>query len=521
MPKHNLEISAGGPTVFGRVLRSVGTIARRPDRRRQQHAPARRSRAARLLAAACIVVTALGPSAPSSAQQPTSALHALVYWEGLSVGLSVDPALAYAVTSATFPDRSLVPGGTVGPYAIHPRHLELALRGYPSLDWHDDSPSLVVIPTERYAALARPGSAQAALVDALSGLRALLDEQRPFGSLYDGGGELDGAQAPLATFISVFANGATQFVARPEYIRFGGGTAVRVLTTSIQQRAPVALDSVAYALFGLSDDNQYLVYARMPVRTSLSRGAAPRDAGAWDAFNRDAVAAVAEAPDDAFAPRLATLDDTIRSLTLQPEASPAVQPLRVVRTDPPSGPGIGTSLNACARQVFSLTFDAPVSTQRVRVHLFRSSVASDDCPVEVVPSVEARGATFLVTTPDEVGPLDRYELFVYDGVTGATVFTLAGDAPNVSCLKPIAANNTALARHLPVTTRNYTLSYDRELNLYRFRFIFDGSDLDLDQQMANARRDARAFITSRGIALDSVIIEWCRGCTPVAASRDP
>lgn len=173
-------------------------------------------------------------------------------------------------------------------------------------------------------------------------------------------------------------------------------------------------------------------------------------------------------------------------------------------------PSESTPLSVGNPQLFTLVLSEKLALEQVNIQMTRIDITKDNTS-ETIPIAldkESSGDRLMIKTQDSIKPFSRYDLLVSDKHTGSVIYRASFNTiePYPS---PNANNDPTLRNTLPYQTKNYRLEYLDSRNIYVFHFIFDSSsNLNADTQFENAKNDALKYIDSRGVNIDSIVIEW-------------
>jgi methionine-rich copper-binding protein CopC len=188
------------------------------------------------------------------------------------------------------------------------------------------------------------------------------------------------------------------------------------------------------------------------------------------------------------------------------KANPII--FNVVTVDPADG----SLLNAGQKQKFNITFDQPIQTNWVTVQLTAKNTTSDQSSpttVNYTESMASDSRTLTISSSETIGPNFDYELVVKNATNSNLTLLDAHYTAGEPAPSPAANNNPALQQYLPYETQNYLLSYSKEQNVYVFNFKYDpNSSVDLNTQYDQAKDEATRFIQSKGIDVNSIVIQW-------------
>jgi hypothetical protein len=223
--------------------------------------------------------------------------------EGLTVTLDVDPALATGVTEQRIPAAGQ--DGNAPYWAVHPDYLRLGLENYVRADTFHEA-RIEVYPVSAFAATNEAAAAQ------IAALREML-AQRPLAATGD------------LPFLPLF-NAGQMIQSQFEYWAFESGTGVRFVTQYSQAALPVNNHELFYTFQGLTDDGNFYVTALLPVsHPDLPADASQRPEGDWESYIQGVEQQLNAADPSSFAPDLRSLDQMIRTLTLESGTSASVQ----------------------------------------------------------------------------------------------------------------------------------------------------------------------------------------------------
>ena len=156
------------------------------------------------------------------------------------------------------------------------------------------------------------------------------------------------------------------------------------------------------------------------------------------------------------------------------------------------------------KQIFTITFNN--QPKNITTTLERTDVTNTSKPVTASFTLSEKGNALVLTTTGPIVPDSIYTLNVL--YQNTPLVSLSYTTTNL-LPSPVKQNNEPLKKYLPYNTASYSLRFDQNRNIYLFNFIYDPSKNDsLDVQYEQAKQDATDFIESKGIDIDSVIIEW-------------
>lgn len=173
-------------------------------------------------------------------------------------------------------------------------------------------------------------------------------------------------------------------------------------------------------------------------------------------------------------------------------------------------PPISSVLLAGQKQTFSVNFNTQVSTGSFKI-LLTSKAFSDSAEKEVsIPfttSITSSGKTLAIQTTNNILPSHSYALIILDS-KNRTLLSASYSSGNVE-ISTAPGNNPELKQYLPYETSTYKLTYNERRNTYIFNLkINSNSQESLIQQFENAKKQAEDFIKSKGIDINSIVIDW-------------
>lgn len=114
-----------------------------------------------------------------------------------------------------------------------------------------------------------------------------------------------------------------------------------------------------------------------------------------------------------------------------------------------------------------------------------------------------------IRTKGPIAPHMTYSLTIVTTSDNRPILDLSYSSKSSAGITPVSSNNTALATYLPYETDAYKLSYLPSKNVYIFNFKYNpNSGVSIGDQFAAAQQDATRFIQSKGIDINSIVIEW-------------
>jgi hypothetical protein len=174
-------------------------------------------------------------------------------------------------------------------------------------------------------------------------------------------------------------------------------------------------------------------------------------------------------------------------------------------------PSEGTTLETGKVQTFTIYLGKPLVIGQIKIILKSYDYTKDNIFVSDVPFK----ATFTahnvieVRTTNPIVPHTTYLLQMTTLTDNKVVLNLTYSSQLAASPTPVQNNNDALIPYLPHETDNYKLSYFAAQNMYVFNFKYDSSsDLNIIDQFNQAKQDAINFIQSKGIDINSIVIDW-------------
>ena len=168
------------------------------------------------------------------------------------------------------------------------------------------------------------------------------------------------------------------------------------------------------------------------------------------------------------------------------------------------------TLTAGIPHTFLVFFNKKISAPSLSVDLSYTDITQDN-PEKVTAKTAVSQVSpneLLVKTEEPIKERSEYYLTVFNpqsyGILSSTTY-LSGDIqPTI-----VPANNQQLKNFLPYDTNSYTLEYIPSQNIYVFHFKFDPTNpADITQQMQDAKQQAIQFIQSKGVDINSIVIQY-------------
>jgi hypothetical protein len=191
------------------------------------------------------------------------------------------------------------------------------------------------------------------------------------------------------------------------------------------------------------------------------------------------------------------------------QLGPAPTPTPVAASIERIVPDEPETLTAGVPHTFLVYFNRSVSIQNLTINLTSADITADNpekIPVAISIS-QPSSSIVLIKTKEEIEETSEYDLTVTDenGTVLASTSYLSGN------LQPtkVPTNDQTLKQFLPYSTNSYTLEYLASQNLYVFHFIYDPTNSeDLQQQFQDAKAQAIQFIQSKGVDINSIVIDF-------------
>lgn len=161
------------------------------------------------------------------------------------------------------------------------------------------------------------------------------------------------------------------------------------------------------------------------------------------------------------------------------------------------------------QQKFIITFAESAFNKSLKILLTHAHIARPDDmqSVEITTEFESKGTILTITTQEIIKPSHTYSLIILDARNQTLVSTSYTSSQTVINRAP--SNNTELQQFLPHETATYKLSYNETTNKYIFNFKINSNSSDtLQTQYEQAKLQAEEYIRSRGIDINSIVIEW-------------
>jgi hypothetical protein len=157
-------------------------------------------------------------------------------------------------------------------------------------------------------------------------------------------------------------------------------------------------------------------------------------------------------------------------------------------------------------QTFTITFTKPVAFNKYSLSVTKSAPRTTEQKVDFTSSFGDR--SLQITLTEVIQPTTTYTITLQEKGSSNILFSVFYNSGNPP-LPTIAQNNTQLQQYLPYETDSYILSYLPSRNIYIFNFKYDSTlSGGINDQYESAKKAAIEFITSKGININSIVIEW-------------
>lgn len=171
-----------------------------------------------------------------------------------------------------------------------------------------------------------------------------------------------------------------------------------------------------------------------------------------------------------------------------------------------STPSLSSLLPVGKSQTFSLTFsDLP---ENIHASITAAPISSpyDTSIVQSTVSTTTGHKTIQFITTSTLLPSTIYTIIISSENT--VIFSQPYITERAEITKA-PANNSDLKIYLPYETDTYRLSFNQQRNAYIFNFkIVESDPSDIQTQFEKAKSDASAFINSKGVDINSIVIDW-------------
>lgn len=167
-------------------------------------------------------------------------------------------------------------------------------------------------------------------------------------------------------------------------------------------------------------------------------------------------------------------------------------------------------LTAGVNQVFTITLKTPITPSKTTITLTKQNYTTNQnassTPITISYSSDASIIT--VTPKENIEAFSQYVLTITDSPTNTILLLATYNSRDIKPTKP-QNNNLQLKSFLPHETTSYKLSFNELRGVYVFNFkINPNSTANLNAQYESAKKEAEDFIKSKGIDLNTIVIEW-------------
>lgn len=173
-------------------------------------------------------------------------------------------------------------------------------------------------------------------------------------------------------------------------------------------------------------------------------------------------------------------------------------------------PPITQALIPGQHQIFTVEFNKAVPSESLRILLTKKGLGNTQDTAASVPisaDSSSGGKVLIIHMLEPVNASHEYSLVVIDKNNIPLVSSTYASA-HVE-ISPAPSNNLALREYLPYETTTYRLSYNENRNSYIFNFKINPESPDnIQSQYEQAKIQAEDWIQSRGIDINSIVIEW-------------
>lgn len=193
---------------------------------------------------------------------------------------------------------------------------------------------------------------------------------------------------------------------------------------------------------------------------------------------------------------------SLSSLKKPQEITPAEQTTRLLSISPRRTEELKPNLT----QKFEITFTNMNKTTPINVSL-SSAPFKNPTEIRMVKiSQKTIGNNVIINTLEPILPLEAYTLTLTQNnkIILKQNYISSGIKPT-----PIPQNNKTLQDFLPYTTQAYSLEYSPSRNIYIAHVKYNpNSSLSLTAQIETVKTEVSQFIQSKGIAIESVKIDY-------------
>lgn len=192
----------------------------------------------------------------------------------------------------------------------------------------------------------------------------------------------------------------------------------------------------------------------------------------------------------------------LSSLKKTQNNDPAKQTTLLTSVRPPKTEELKASLT----QKFEITFTSMDQTTPINISLSSAPFKNPEEATAVKVSQKTIGNSMIINTLEPILPLNTYTLTLTQNSQTILKYIYLSSETKPT---PIPQNNTALQEFLPHTTQTYSLEYALSRNIYVAHVKYNpNSSLSLTAQIEAVQTDVSQFIQSKGIAVESVKIDY-------------
>lgn len=172
-------------------------------------------------------------------------------------------------------------------------------------------------------------------------------------------------------------------------------------------------------------------------------------------------------------------------------------------------PNEATFLRVNELPTFVIEFNQLKSLDDIEIRLSKKEIQTDKGgDLNFKTSFDLNNQTLTISGEELVSPLTEYQIEIKNKKTNQLIDSLIFMSTE-PIATPVPSNNQSLERFLPIETGSYKLSFNPDLNIYSFSFKYDpNSSETAEEQFNKARDEATRFIQSKGIDINSIVIEW-------------
>lgn len=154
---------------------------------------------------------------------------------------------------------------------------------------------------------------------------------------------------------------------------------------------------------------------------------------------------------------------------------------------------------------FLFQFSSPIEEQDLFINITQNNLSNNTTTIEFTSELDVSKTSLLIKTLP-IEPASEYTIqIVYEGTKIFEIGYISDrETPNAA-----PSNNFDLIPYLPYETSTYSLAFFPETNKYNFSFKYDpNSSESTQEQFERAKREATAFIESKGVGINSIVIDW-------------